>query len=59
MFETVIFKEPRKLCLREGQKPESLKQEIINLLRDNNVSLSQARCLFDEIIMQIEDSPIN
>jgi hypothetical protein len=59
MFETVIFKEPRKTCLREEQQAESLKQEIIKLLRNNNVSLSQARCLFDEIIIQIEDSPIN
>ena len=25
MFETVIFKEPRKTCLREEQQAESLK----------------------------------
>lgn len=59
MFESVIMKEPRKMCLREGQGAKNLKQDIIDLLRSNYVSLSQARCLFDEIIEQIEDSPIN
>lgn len=59
MTEIAIINEPRKICLREEQGEESLKQEILSLLRSKYVSLSQARYLFDDIIKQIEDSPIN
>lgn len=58
MFEKIIMVEPRKTCLCEEQKPEYLKQMILLSLREHGVSLSQARELFDEIIRQIEDSPI-
>lgn len=58
MFEKIVMVEPRRTCLREEQKPEYLKQMILLSLREHRVSLSQARELFDEIIIQIEDSPI-
>lgn len=58
MFEKIVMEEPRKKCLCEEQKPEYLKQMILLSLREHGVSLSQARELFDDIIRQIEDSPI-
>lgn len=59
MLESVIMKEPRKMCLREEQGEENLRKDIIDLLKSKCISLSQARALFDDIIKQIEDSPIN
>ena len=58
MFEKSTMIELRKTCLCEEQRPDYLKQMILLALREYKVSLSQARGLFDEIIIQIEDSPI-
>lgn len=58
MFEKLAMIESRKRCLNEEQRPDYLKQMILLALREHKVSLSQARGLFDEIIIQIEDSPI-
>lgn len=58
MLEKLALMEPRKTCLYEEQQPNYLKQMILLALREHKVSLSQARTLFDDIIVEIEDSPI-
>lgn len=49
----------RERLLRDENNAESLKNEIIVLLKEHNLSLSQTRTLFREIVEDIEDSPLN
>lgn len=48
----------RERLLRDENNVESLKNEIIVLLKGHNLSLSQTRTLFREIVEDIEDSPL-
>lgn len=42
--------------LREEQNERLMKEEILSILKEQKVSLSQARGLFEDIIRYIEDN---
>lgn len=51
MFEETF----RTLPLDSSQNQEEIERKILELLKENNVSLSQARYLFVSILERIED----
>lgn len=53
-----MFEVAREKMYGKEQKVQVVKDEIINLLKQNQFSLSQARTLFHEIINNIEDEPL-
>lgn len=42
----------------KGNNAESLMNDIITLVKAHNLSLSQTRALFHEIVNRIEDTPL-
>lgn len=41
--------------LREEQHEEYIETAILSILKENKLSLSQVRCIFNHIIAKIED----
>lgn len=53
-----MFEPARETEFNLENNAESLIQEIIMLLKTNNLSLSQTRALFHRIVNEIEDTPL-
>lgn len=53
-----MFEVARETNYKEEQNVQAIKGEIVELLKRNKFSLSQARTLFHEIINNLEDTPL-
>ena len=53
MFENYLS--PRTIELRPEQDSEYIETAIISILKEQKVSLSQARAIFNHILTEIED----
>lgn len=54
MFENTIVKDiPPEDVISDGVR-ENVKNQFINILSENQFSISQTRCLFNSIISQFE-----
>lgn len=54
MFENTIIKEIPPEDVVPADNGENIKNKIINILSENQFSISQTRCLFNNIIEQFE-----
>lgn len=55
----MMYETARETPLKPENNAESLITKIILVLKENNLSLSQTRALFHEIIIRLEDAPLN
>lgn len=53
MFENTVIKETSKEDIMPSEG-ENIKNQFINILSENQFSISQTRCLFNNIIEQFE-----
>lgn len=53
-----MFEVARETFIKTEQNPDRLIQEIIALLKTNNLSLSQTRALFHMVVDILEDTPM-
>lgn len=56
MFDAVRMKD---IYLCNNEKATRLENEIICLLKNEHVSISEARYLFSTIVEKLEDNPLN
>lgn len=60
MYEKYYIPREIPWCSESGKDFEHTKKEILNILKEQKVSLSEIRSLFHSIINEIEDkNPIN
>ncbi len=53
-----MFEAARETMYKKEQNVQEIKGEIITLLKRSNLSLSQSRTLFHEIVNNLEDEPL-
>lgn len=54
MFENTVIKEMPSEDILSAGVGENVKNQFINILSENQFSISQTRCLFNSIISQFE-----
>lgn len=54
MYEHTVIKEMSLEDIIPGSIGENVKNQFINILSENQFSISQTRCLFNSIISQFE-----
>lgn len=54
-----MARDETKKYLEKGKREEQAKEKIIQILKDNNLSIAYSEKIFGDIIFQLRNTPLN